>query len=194
MRLAVLLVTACASAPPPKPVPVEPLTHPAAKTCGDAAEGLEQATRELRAPDESVLAPMRARCTDDGWSASAIECFANMRADDLKPCAERLDERQRNALFAVFAPRDSIAGLTTRLGTLHTNIAECDQFIAAVTAVLACEGMPLETRLSLGDETVNIWSLPTQGLPEAARARMAVVCGSSLAGLQQQAAAAGCHP
>jgi len=196
VRLALVFAIGCGSAAPaPKPVPIESIAPPA-RTCGDAAAGLEHATRELRAPEESVLAPMRARCADDRWSASAIECFAHMGSEDLGPCAERLDETQRAAMFAVFAggPRESLAVLTARLGALQVGIAECDRFIVAVTGVLACEAMPLETRLSLGNETVNFWSLPTKGLPQSARQRMASVCGTSLAALEQHAAGAGCHP
>jgi hypothetical protein len=174
-------------------VPVEPIAN-VTLTCGDAAAGLEHGTRELRAPEESVLAPMRARCTEDRWPVRAIECFAHMRNDELGTCAERLDEHQRTAMFAVFGggPAASLAILAARLEALQVGIAECDHFITTVASVLRCEAMPLETRLSLGSETVDFWSLPTNGLPEAARQRMAAVCDSSLAALQ--AASAGCHP
>ena len=46
----------------------------------------------------------------------------------------------------------------------------------------------------LGNETADFWSLPTTNLPADAQARMAAVCGESLAFLRKQVADAGCMP
>ncbi|MBV8758203.1 MAG: hypothetical protein JO257_13030, partial [Deltaproteobacteria bacterium] len=64
-------------------------------------------------------------------------------------------------------------------------------FIRSVSAVLACEQMPIETRIELGNDTADFWDLPEQ-LPADAEKRISTACGQSLSALQQHAAVAGC--
>ncbi|HEU0034298.1 MAG TPA: hypothetical protein VFQ53_26930 [Kofleriaceae bacterium] len=206
MRAAALLViVACSSgATPstPRTLPAPPVhTVPVAiatQSCSHAAAGIERGTRALREPDESVLAPMRQRCTEDGWNDVAIDCFAKMKDDDLGRCANLLDKTARERMFGVLvghAPnRASIAVASARLSTLKVGIAECDQFVVTVANLLACEGMSVETRVELGNETADFWSLPTDRLSEDALRRMAMVCGQSLTELQHRATDAGCMP
>jgi hypothetical protein len=81
-----------------------------------------------------------------------------------------------------------------RLASVKPGIPECDQFVAAVATVLACEQMPLATRVQLGNETADFWSLPTAKLSTDMIKRMSAKCGQSLAALRQQAVGAGCKP
>jgi hypothetical protein len=173
-----------------------PVANLVTRTCSDAAAGLERATRGIRAPEDTVLAPMRTRCTEDAWSVEAIECFAAMQPDDLGACAGKLSKTPREAMLAVLAgihdDRAAVAVVVARLATLKVGVPACDQFVAAVATVMTCEGLPLETRVQLGNETADFWSLPTSGLPPDAQAKMTSACGESLAALQRESTGAGC--
>lgn len=192
-----LLLAACGGAAaksPPASAPRVPAN--ATSSCGEAAAGLEQATRSVRAPESSVVIAMHAHCTEDAWPAAAIECFAKMHEGELGHCARELPDASRDRMFAVLGggspDRMAIAIARARLEALQVGVGECDRFVAAVSAVLTCEQMPIEARVQLGNETAEFWDLPTQGLPEEAQRRMAEACGQSLHELQQQAQDAGC--
>ncbi len=184
--------------PPAPPVPTNIAAPPPARSCNEAAAGLERGTRSVRDPDVSVLGEMRARCVEDAWSAAAIECFAVMKEDDLGRCAGELASAPRDRLFTTlgggFDDRTAIAIAQARLGNLKVGITECDRFVTGVARALGCEQMDLETRAALGNETADFWSLPTTNLPADASRRMAAVCAKSLTFLQQQVADAGCMP
>lgn len=186
--------TAVVSAPP---VPPEPIDE-RARACKDAAAGLERGTRGLRAPEVSVLAGMHRLCTDDGWPAASVECFAQMHEGDFGRCAAGLPARARQRLFERIgggaADRVAVASALARLSGLQVGIPECDRFVEAVAQVLVCDAIAIEVRAQLGAETANFWSLPKSGLPADAQLRMADVCDRSTAALAQQAADAGCAP
>jgi hypothetical protein len=152
----------------------------------------------VREPDQHVFDTLRKRCTDDSWPSTAIECFATMREGDLGTCSKSLPERSREAMFAVIAGNEpSRAGLTVaraRLEQLEVGVPACDQFVTAVSSVLACEAMPLEMRLTLGNETAQFWSLPTARLQADDLQRISEVCGQSLLELEQRATGIGCVP
>lgn len=166
-------------------------------SCAEAAVGLEQATRGVRAPDSSLVVPMRARCNDDRWPLTAVACFAHMTEGDLGRCARALPDDARTHMFAIVlnggvSDRAAIVITRARLDGLAVGVATCDRFVAAVSAVLTCEQMPLDARVQLGNETVDFWDLPTHGLSEGAQRRMENACGASLASLEQQARDVGC--
>lgn len=160
--------------------------------------GIERVTKGIRPPDQEVLGPVRGRCIEDGWTMAAIECFADMKGDDLTVCARKLPEEQRAPLVAQVtgneATADQVAEIVAKLSALQVGIARCDQFVSAVANVMACQGMALETRVNLGNETADFWSLPTASLNVEAKARIDEACGESLHALQQQAADVGCMP
>ena len=199
-----LLFAGACSAPRRRPTPPAAAVPPAAVveratlTCKDAAAGIERGTRDVREPDVSVLSIMRTRCQDDGWSSAAIACFAQLGSEDLAGCALELPAEPRERMFGALASgngsKASVAIALARLATLKVGIAECDHFVTTVASVLACDAMPLDARAQLGTETADFWSLPTTKLSADAQARMAIVCGQSLAALQQQAMDAGCMP
>lgn len=182
------------TAPPPAtPAPPIPLDIDAvAKTCNDAAAGIEAGTIGLREPGGTVLAQMTKRCLEDVWSVSAIECFAGMNADDLGRCAGKLANAPRDAMFQVLGGRDedrhNVALVIARLSAMKVGIARCDDFVSAVASVMRCEQLPIETRVQLGAETADFWSLPTSGLPTDAQAKMDAACGESLAALERETA------
>jgi hypothetical protein len=137
------------------------------------------------------------RCHEDAWSMSAIDCFATMHEGDLGKCARSLPERARKQLFGVLAgygdEHMSIAISHARLEQLIVGVRECDDFVTAVRSVLACDRVPIDVRVELGQATADMWALPTTGLAAEDAARMSSVCGQSLASLTQQASDAGCR-
>ena len=70
--------------------------------------------------------------------------------------------------------------------------SHCRDVVAAVTNVLTCESLAIEQRLSLGSETADFWSLPTNRLSIEDKQRIADACGQSLASLERQALDVGC--
>jgi len=196
-RLLVMFVAACGSAPTRPPVAAAPEPAPAkvSHSCSDAAVGIERATKGVRSPDTTVFEAMRDRCTTDGWSVAAIDCFANLKEGEIGVCARELHDGVRDNMFAVLAggtaDRGSLAIARARLDAMALPIAECDRFVKGVSAVLSCEQMPLETRIQLGNDTADFWELPEE-LPADAQQRMAAACGQSLSALQQHATSAGC--
>ncbi|MEO8704117.1 MAG: hypothetical protein ABI867_28960 [Kofleriaceae bacterium] len=193
----VVVLAACGSSSKPTPAPPVPREGEVVKrTCSDAAAGLERGTRALREPGVSILDAMRTRCSEDAWSAVAIECFATMTDDKLGACAGMLAPPLREKLFGAiggdYDEHAAIAMAIARLSSLQVGIAECDKFVAAVATALACEQMPLAQRVNLGNETADFWSLPTARLTEAAKTRMAAACQKSLASLEYRANEAGC--
>jgi hypothetical protein len=194
VALGVLVPGACFHDPPVAPMPPPPIVHAPESGCGDAAAGLERATRDIRAPEISLLGPMRERCLDDQWPVAAITCFAGMKAGELGRCAKLLDDGSRNAVFAQLGGTDraSVAVALARLFDLKVGIAACDQFVATVALILGCDAMPVEMRVQLGLETSDFWQLPTKNLPATAATRMATVCQTSLDTLTKQAATVGC--
>lgn len=195
---ALLTVVGCGEKPAPAPpVPTSEPVAAKAPTCTDAAAAIERGTRDLREPDSSVLEVVQRQCVEAGWSAAAIACFAKLGPEDLARCSLELEPMPRDRLFSALgigADEATLAIARARLAALQVGIPECDRFVGAVGAVLACEGMPIATRAQLGAETADFWSLPTAKLSADARARMGSVCARSLAALEQQAVDAGCKP
>jgi hypothetical protein len=190
------MLMACSSAPPARPTVSQPAVH--VRTCSEAAVGLDRATQTLREPDAAVLAPLKTKCVDGAWSQGAIDCFATMKVDDLAKCAAMLPDRPREAMFQILADREpttaALAIAKARLDAMKVGVDECDRFIEAVSAVLTCESMPLEARVQLGNETADVWSLPTARLSPDAHARMATACATSLHTLEKRVADVGCMP
>lgn len=197
MRIAVLALAACSSSAPqeaaaPSPAPLANVT----RSCSDAARGLEGATKGVREPESQVFDALKKRCEDDAWPSTAIDCFATMQEGAFGRCARELPERSREAMFGVIAGgepnRAGIAVARARLEQLDVGVPACDRFVASVLAVLACEQMPIEMRVELGNETAQFWSLPTDRLGADDVQRISDVCGQSQLTLQQQAAGLGC--
>ena len=197
MRWLLIVLVACSSKAKPEPAPPVPISIEQ-RGCAEAAAGIEQGTRSIRDPGTSIVSGMRGLCLEDRWSAATIECFAKMTEDDLGRCAGTLAKAPRERLFTTLGGngdnRTAIAIAQARLTDLKVGVAECDSFVTAVARALGCEHMPLDQRAQLGNETADFWSLPTTNLPADAAARMATVCGESLAFLRKQVADAGCMP
>jgi hypothetical protein len=195
----VVVVAACSS----QQQSSSPTTHPgtlanvATRTCKEAALGIESATRGVREPDNPVAGPLTLRCQEDAWPVAALECFATMREGDLGRCGRYLPEASRSKLFAVLGgygdAHMTIAIAHARLEQLVVGVQECDDFVNAVASVLACDRVPIDIRVQLGQETADFWALPTSRLAVEDMNRMSVVCGESLASLTQQATNAGCR-
>jgi len=198
MRVAGLLVIAgCWSSPKPRSAPPVP-TQTTAHTCTDAAIGIERGTKNVRLPDQELLGPMKSRCIEDAWPVAALDCFARMGEDELGHCAGMLDEGDRDKLFTAlgggsgYGDRTELAQLTAKVAALQTGIPACDDFISTVGRVLACDYMPINTRIQLGTEAAESWALPTSRLPADAIRRMTLICDQSRGELEQRAVGAGC--
>ncbi len=202
-RAAFLLVLAACgggqqASPPTEKAPAEgvPLSHHVSRDCRHAATGLSGATRGVRDPETDVVDGLIDRCQRDGWPVPAIDCFAEMAEGDLGRCAKLLEERAREGMFAVLAGnepnRAGLAVAKARLEQLSVGIESCDRFVAAVTTILACDGLSIEMRLQLGNETAQFWSLPTDRLAPDDRQRMSQVCVTSLETLAKETAPVGC--
>jgi hypothetical protein len=206
MRFLVLGVVVFACGPPRSPPAAVPRDEPvvASRTCADAGAALERGTVGIRAPESSILAAMRTRCVDDGWSPEAIACFTAMplldAADrELGRCASMLPAPARGRMFDTIGSgtgddRIALAITRARLGALTLPVPACERFVVTVVGVLSCEGIPVATRLQLGHETSDFWSLPTANLPQDAAREMADICTASIEKLQRQAQEAGCMP
>ena len=200
MRLAVVFLVACSGAHPPPaaqtPSTPEPVVAHHTHSCADAALGLENATRGVRAPDNPVFDTLRARCIEDVWPAHAVNCFATMAEGDLGRCSRTMPDAMREAIFAALAghggEREGIYVARALLQQLHVGVPECDRFVTAVTTALSCEQLPIEDRLMLGNETAELWSLPTSRLSREDKLRISDVCGQSRASLERQAQDVGC--
>lgn len=195
-----ILLAACRSSQSDRPAApsagVPPTISNQTRSCRQAALGLENATRGVRSPESSVADELVVRCAEDTWPAAAIDCFAEMREGDLGRCSRSLPDDARNRMFAVLGGgggRTGIAIALARLEQLQVGVPACDQFITAVSAVLKCEEIAIDVRVQLGQETAELWSLPTAKLAADDVQRMTDVCGQSLASLRQQASDAGCH-
>lgn len=197
MRVALLLLVACSSTTPQPaqphntPEPIANGTH----SCSDAALGIENATKGVREPDRAVFETLRQRCLEDHWPAVAVDCFATMAEGELGTCAHDLSDEMRQSIFAVLAgqePGGSIVVTRARLQQLQVGVPQCDRFVSAVTTALSCERMSIDTRLQLGNETADFWSLPTDRLSREDKLRISEACGQSLASLQQHALGVGC--
>ncbi len=200
VRAALLLLFACGSTASPRPpaathADAEPPIATATHSCSDAALGIENATKSVRDPDRAVFETLRRHCLDDRWPARAIDCFATMAEGDLGTCAHDLPDATREPIFAALSGREPGGNLVVtraRLQQLQVGVPECDRFVSAVTAALTCEKLSIDTRVQLGNETVDFWSLPTSRLSHEDRLRISAACGHSLASLQQHALGAGC--
>ncbi|MBA2538845.1 MAG: hypothetical protein H0V17_04355 [Deltaproteobacteria bacterium] len=199
MRAALCLVVSACWSNPSKPAPAPPVPQQAtARTCNDAAIGLERGTKGVRAPDAELINPMRTRCVEDAWPATAIDCFAMMGEDELGHCAGMLDQADREQLFTAlnggsgYGDKTELALIKAKIAAMSTGIPECDNWVLSVGHILACEEMPMTVRIQLGNETADSWSLPTSGLSGDAIKKMAAICDQTRGQLEQRAAGAGC--
>jgi hypothetical protein len=196
MRVAVVLLVACSATTKPAQqsvAPQQPIAN-GTHSCADAALGLENATRGVRAPEHDVFDALRLRCMEDSWPVAAVDCFATMAEGDLGKCSRNMPDEMRETIFAALSGKEqtSIYVTRARLEQLSVGVPECDRFVAAVTTVLTCEHMAIEDRLQLGNETAEFWSLPTAKLSREDKLRISEVCGQSLQSLEQHALGAGC--
>jgi hypothetical protein len=199
VRRLLLLLAACSSPQAPAPAtpsPGVPLTNHTTHTCAQAALGLENATRGVREPDNQVFDEIKLACTQAAWPSVAVDCFATMNEGDLGKCAGQLSDAEREKMFDLLSGQRSdqlgIAVAKARLQQLQVGVPACDQFITAVSTLMTCEQVPIDTRVQLGQETAEFWSLPTSRLAAEDLQRMSDVCGASLASLVTQAQSAGC--
>ncbi len=199
-----------AAPPPAKPAPAIPVTTPITempKTCTDAAFGIDRVAKDLHPPEQEIVPPMRTRCARDQWPQKAIECFANLAPEsaadapagesDLAVCVSRLPIEQRASLIVEIKgaqPDQSaeLAEVVTKLGALQVGIASCDRFVAAVARFMDCPALDADSRIQLGNETVEAWSLPMHKVSLQDKAKLAGACTQSLESLKRHATDLAC--
>lgn len=102
MRTEIALVALFACSGPADAPPTRPTPPP--NKCAHVADHLlsllTPTAREAPAEElDRVRAMFNRRCRDDGWSASAQECFLALRMkEDVDRCAAQLTDAQRAAL------------------------------------------------------------------------------------------------
>ena len=71
VRAALLSIAACgAAAPARQPAPV---IAKVTRTCAEAAAGLERSTVSVRAPEHSIIQPMREHCVTDAIASRSSD-------------------------------------------------------------------------------------------------------------------------
>lgn len=99
--LLVLVLAACSSGA--KPAPAKPAPASKCAFVADHLISLMTKTAQEAPADEidKVRAAFNTRCTDDGWSLAAQECFLGLQAkEEVNECAAQLTDEQRAALEA----------------------------------------------------------------------------------------------
>jgi hypothetical protein len=140
---------------------------------------------------------MKTRCIEDAWPAKAIDCFARMGPDELGNCAGLLDDQDRDKLFTAlgggsgYGDRTELAEVTAKVAAIQTGIPACDDYHQVVGKILACEYLPLTTRIQIGTDASD-WVLPPTGLSSDNIKRMTQVCDQTRGELEQRAVGAGC--
>ena len=154
--------------------------------------GIERATEASARPRRRCSTRSRA-LHRRRWPVAAVECFADDERRRPRPRArDELPEPRRDGCSRM------LAGGTDRRGVaiarraarraLKVGIAECDQFVAAVTRGAVVRGDAARDRAcSSATRPRSSGRCRRLGLPDDAAARMAEVCGQSL----ERAAAAG---
>jgi hypothetical protein len=105
----VVLLVACGGAAVPEP-PVAPrVKAPSCAAAADGMVGVLLADKDPKPPDDTVDGIrnlIRDRCQQDGWSAEAQRCLAEMKTpDDANTCGTLLTEAQQGALVQAQSAR-----------------------------------------------------------------------------------------
>ena len=97
----VVLVIACGGSPKPAEPPAAPPAPTCDRTAGHMVDLLAEG-KDPRPPDEVInglIARIRTRCEEDGWTAEARHCLAKMQtAQDADDCGTLLTAAQQEAL------------------------------------------------------------------------------------------------
>jgi hypothetical protein len=98
VRLSVILLVACGSAPPPQPVitPATPPKPPAAVSCGDAGVMLRGSVKDPKKAGPAKEAAIASACLFDKWAREVLDCIGS--TTDRQACLDKLTEPQRVAL------------------------------------------------------------------------------------------------
>lgn len=168
------------------------------RTCAEAARGLEGATKGVRAPESEVFDALQARCREDVWPVTAIECFATMREGELGRCAGELPKASRDALFAELTrgedDRAGIAVARARLEQVTTSVESCKRLADTAIATLACEAVSVDERAHLGQQVADLVSVPTHRLSPDEVRQLSETCEGFTSSLHKELARLACPP
>jgi hypothetical protein len=109
MRWLVVILAACSSAAQPEPPAAPRVKAPSCAAAADGMVGLLLAGKDPKPPDDTVDGIrnlIRDRCQQDGWTAEAQRCLAEMKTpDDANTCGTFLTEAQQAALVEAQSAR-----------------------------------------------------------------------------------------
>jgi len=133
-------------------------------------------------------------CEKLRWPDAARTCFARMRAiDELGPCADKLGDDMREALFRHLESfgdeHVTVAIVVDRLAHVHTGIPACDVLVTVVARAFTCDTISLSDRMLLADLIGDF----TDATNPRLRARFAALCTKSTGEVRKQTVAAGCR-
>ena len=149
----------------------------------DKRDAAAAQSRALAAPLEHSLVDT---CERGRWSADAVACFDRARsAQALVACEARLTPDQAEALA------HAMEDVTQKIaGGGAPGLPDCDAYIAAINALLACDKLPAADRASLQ----RSMSLVVDGMKRIgdANADLAHTCTAAHAAVVDRAAKLGC--
>lgn len=157
----------------------------------DRRAAAEAQAHALAAPLEQSLV---ATCTAGRWSASATACFgAAHSAQALVACEAQLTPDQAHALAQAMEQVTAlIAGGPAAPAPVR--ITACDDYLAAVNALVACDKLPADDRARMQRSSAlvidGLRRLADASLPAAKD--IATTCASALAATKTLAAKLGC--
>lgn len=191
--IAMCVMTACGGAPDPAPAPPAPPAN--------TSEPVREPAPDPRAAAITELTSIRndaCRCTDDGCSARVRDDYERFRARHGaagEPSGEPDDPVDTlHAELSQCLGERLAGGGHAPAWTGTTGLPECDDFVRAMDAYLACDKVPQAARDGAreGLEALRAgWAEISQLPPEAKRAT-ADGCLQAVEALRQSAAAMGC--
>jgi len=168
-----------------------------AEAAGTAARHLRAVRAELADADLDGSQELAAACTADRWAAPVRGCFRDARTPAAaRTCAGRLTEPQRASARTVqgeLLERAAVILSEREPQASATGMAECDRYLKAIDALIACPAAPVGIREALTqsrDGLEQTWARlgDTAGERDAAREG----CKHAFDAIVQTAAGMGC--
>ncbi len=175
-------------------------------SCADAAGGATRnlllARPTLVEADIDPTPELAAVCAADGWTEPSRRCFTDATSPtEARACARRLTDPQRDHARTVQTEmiERATAVLRTRGGgDASTGMPECDRYLAAIDALIACPQTPqpvrdslIQARAASGDGWASIEDLEGDTY-KTARDSAVLGCRQGAEAIGQAAAGLGC--
>lgn len=173
---------------------------PAAASCREAAEriagGMRQLRPELSEAKVDPTADVARLCTEDRWAPAVVSCFAAAStAAASRRCAGELTVPQRAHARVVQEDVYARAAKVLRERRGGTGIAECDQALDQLDALVQCDAAPKPTLAQLEASFAPMrarWIEAAESRDPQARRAAVADCLSVVESLRQVSDALGC--